>query len=35
MHGTSPDESLFFLIDGIDRAPKFLAAAGLHLGKDE
>ena len=35
MHRPAADEALFFLINRIDRAPEFFAAAGLHLGKDK
>ena len=35
MHGSSSDELLFLMIDGIERAPHLFASAGLHLGKDE
>lgn len=35
MHGTPADESLLFLIDGIERSTKFLTSTGLHLSKDK
>ncbi len=35
VEGSSADETLFFVIDGIEGASEFLAATGLYLGKDE